>query len=62
VTLDDALHAAALLAGLFALMSGIGFFFAGIMPGASAPWWKQGGSAALSLCAAFYLLRYALNA
>jgi hypothetical protein len=54
------LVALALAAGLFCLMSGVGLFLAGILPGRSAPWWHQYGWAALALTGAFYLLRYAL--
>jgi uncharacterized membrane protein YqjE len=61
MTLDDALRAAALLFGLFAAMSGTAFFLAGLLPGASAAWWKQYGWSAVALTAAFYLLSYAFS-
>lgn len=58
--MSDPLVVLALVAGIFCAFSGIAFFLAGLLPGRSAAWWKQYGSAALALTAAFYLLSYAL--
>lgn len=60
MTVDDVLHAFALFFGLLCVLSGIGFFAAGIAPGPSAPWWKQYMWAALGFTLAYGLLRYAL--
>jgi uncharacterized membrane protein HdeD (DUF308 family) len=56
-----ALHVLALLLGLFALMSGVAFFLAGLLPGPSGPWWKQYGWAAFALAASCLLLSYAFT-
>lgn len=56
----DPTQALALLIGLFAAMAGTAFFLAGLLPGPSAPWWKQYGAAAFALTVAWYALRYAL--
>jgi len=57
---EQGMQAICLTAGLFMGMSGTAFFLAGLLPGPSAPWWKQYGLAALALASAYYLIRYAL--
>lgn len=54
-------QAGALVVGLFSLMFGVACFVVGILPGPSAPAWKQYGYAAVSLAAAYYLLPYAVG-
>lgn len=61
MTVDDILRALALFFGLLCLLSGIGFFVAGIAPGPSAPWWKQYMWAAFALTLAYGFLRFALT-
>lgn len=57
----EALRALAFAAGLFCGMSGFAFFVVGLLPGKSAPWYKQYGYAAVAITGAFYLLRYAFT-
>lgn len=54
-------HGLALLLGLFALMSGVAFFLAGLLPGRSPSWYVQYGWAAVFLAASMFLLRYAAS-
>lgn len=60
VTLDDALRAVALLAGLLLTLHGVAYFVVGLAPGRSAHPSKQYGWASVCLAAGYYLLMYAL--
>lgn len=53
---EVALRMLALLAGSFAAMCAVAFFLAGLLPGPSAPWWKQYGLAAVAFTVACVLL------
>ena len=57
MTLDDAVTAALLALAIFLAMCGTAFFLAGLLPGKSAPWWKQYGCAAMALTCAYYLFK-----
>lgn len=54
-------QAAALILGLFALMSGVALFIVGLLPMRSAPWWVQYLYAAVFLTIAYFALTYALT-
>jgi hypothetical protein len=54
-------HVLALLLGLFAAMTSVGLFAAGIMPRASAPWYAQYAWAAFCGVVAFLLIPYAFG-
>jgi len=56
-----ALHVFALVLGVFAAMSALAFFLVGVLPGRSAPWWKQYGWAAVAFVAAYLLITYAFT-
>lgn len=58
---DVALRVLALLMGSFAAMCAVAFFLAGLLPGPSAPWWKQYGLAAVAFTVAYVLLPYGLR-
>lgn len=61
MTAEMALHAAALLLGVFVALIGLAFFIVGVAPGPSAHWSRQFGYSAIALTAAYYLLLYALR-
>ena len=55
MTLDGLVTAVLLAFAIFLAQAGIAFFVVGLMPGKSAPWWKQYGYSAVALTCAYYL-------
>ena len=54
----DAIVTALLLAfAIFLTLSGLAFFVVGLMPGKSAPWYRQYAWSAIALTCAYYLFR-----